>query len=96
MAHSETQQDFDGQKIHEVLTRLEARIDRLEKYLGFESVEEVASIEGQTDQSSPSPVSLPKSEYGDSSVEMTIGEYGLAWVGSIIFFSRGRPAPPIA
>jgi hypothetical protein len=86
LAHSETQQDFDGQKIHEVLTRLEARIDRLEKYLGFESVEEVASIEGQTDQSSPSPVSLPKSEYGDSSVEMTIGEYGLAWVGSIIFF----------
>lgn len=86
MAHSETQQGFDEQRVHELLIRLEARIARIENYLGFELAEESTAGRNQGSPGNQSPAGAVAAEYSESSVEMTIGEFGLAWVGSIIFF----------
>ncbi len=85
MTHPEIRQGLDETKISEALTNLEVRIASLENYLGLAPAGEVTQLAGPASGQAPASASKP-SEYGQGSVEMKIGEFGLAWVGSIIFF----------
>lgn len=83
MSEPEYTRNLDETRLADALQRLESRISRLESYLGLSSGEESGSgttlAPGGTDQI------LSRSPDDDSGLEMRIGEFGLAWVGSIIF-----------
>jgi hypothetical protein len=84
MANSESQQRLGEQRIQAMLGQLEARIARLEAHLGLSPIEKAPS------PYSPSSVPVAGSgeeslAYDAASVEMRIGEFGLAWIGSLIF-----------
>ena len=80
MADSEPQHSLAEQRIQEILQQLETRIARLETHLGLAAPPKTASSYHLADR--PASESL---EYNEGSVEMRIGEFGLAWVGSLIF-----------
>lgn len=66
----------DDPGLTETLNRLEARISRLESYLGLTSGEPATS----------GTALLQDRQAGDvSGIEMKIGEFGLAWIGTVIF-----------
>lgn len=63
---------------------LDARLTRIERYLGLESLDRSASKSAPDDSSKLVP---NKTDYQEGSeLEASIGEFGLAWIGSIVFF----------
>jgi len=70
--------DYAG--LTEALTRIETRLSRIESYLGLVADEHFATGEQIPGKDFP-----PTVEGGATGLEIRIGEFGLAWVGSIIF-----------
>lgn len=64
---------------------LDARISRLEQHLGLEPFD--LSAQQSTAAVAPPVAPAPSELYQEGSeLEVNIGEFGLAWVGSIVFF----------
>ena len=104
MNQLENREITDQERIRLTLTNLEKRMGRLESYLGLTA--EAAAIDAEKSSAQSPASSFHSSEYGENSMEMTIGEIGLAWVGSFIFLlgigflmtytlNRGYPIPGI-
>lgn len=72
--------DPETQKILESLRRLEQRVARLEEHLDQVPLEQARSVRSaQLEEETPSATAP------DAGLEQRIGEFGLAWVGSVIF-----------
>ena len=78
MTNVDTQHSMDDQSVVEVLRQLEARLARVETHLGLPPLE--AAVPSVATAFTPAPVE----ERGG--IEQRIGEFGLAWVGSIVLF----------
>ncbi|MEK6288445.1 MAG: hypothetical protein AABO57_22230 [Acidobacteriota bacterium] len=66
------------------LQELDARLSRIERYLGLESLDRSASKSAPADSGN---FVAQKTDYQEGSgLEASIGEFGLAWIGSIVFF----------
>lgn len=74
----DTAPDYAG--LTDAVTRLEARLTRIESYLGLRADEN-----SETGDQLPGNGFAPADEGSASGLEIKIGEFGLAWVGSIIF-----------
>ena len=61
---------------------LDARLARIERYLGLESLDRPQSKSVQSD----TLVGQLTDDQQGSDLEASIGEFGLAWIGSIVFF----------
>ena len=63
---------------------LDARLTRVERHLGLESLDRSASKSASAD---PDNLVAQKTDYQEGAgLEASIGEFGLAWIGSIVFF----------
>jgi uncharacterized membrane protein len=66
------------------LQELDARISRIEQHLGLAPLDSAFAHSAATDSTSV-PTRYESNQEG-SEIEGSIGEFGLAWVGSIVFF----------
>lgn len=82
MTHPDLPSSFDPDSLQETLHRLEKRLARIESYLGLPPMSESAATE---DAGSMVSARARGGEESDG-LELRVGEFGLAWIGSIVSF----------
>ncbi|HEY7547280.1 MAG TPA: DUF2339 domain-containing protein, partial [Blastocatellia bacterium] len=68
-----------------LIQELTARVARLEAHLGLPPIKTTPATDGEA-PSEAALVEMPPSEYEGSGLELGVGEFGLAWIGSGVLF----------
>lgn len=85
MAYSEIEHDLDEDRIREAVRKLALRIARVEEHLGLSPLQTTASLPEPLSRRADTPLDRSL-EYESAGLELRFGEFGLAWIGTGVFF----------